>query len=266
MGCGKSKSAKKAHQPAAEAQGAQPGADKGLLAPTEEKAADARPEPQADSSPAAGSNPLAESAAENDAPKPAVVKVEMISGRGLRNTDWIGESEPYCIVQLAGNDASKVQTITSKDYKEPKWNHVAEVSGYRAGDSLVFTVKDRDPLKDDILGKATLTQEQVKQGFAGELQLTEVGEGVQAFLNVKVEGTDPTLMGQAAVMVDGTKGFVAEKVEHAKEALDAAGEKMKEVANEIIEEARELDRTSGQNADEANVAIESSSQSVCCRC
>merc|ERR1712050_553830 len=118
------------------------------------------------------------------------------------------------------------QTKAAEDCKEPHWNHTAEIAGFSAGDSLVFLVKDSDFLKDDLLGKVTLTEEQVKSGFIGELQLTECGEGVEAFLKVRVG--EPSMLEEAKNTVQETVAEVAEKLEDAKEAIEKKLEDAKE--------------------------------------
>lgn len=89
-----------------------------------------------------------------------------------------------------------------------------------AGDALRLTVKDSDPLKwDDCLGCALLTADQVRSGFVGELALEGAGDGVEAFLHVRVDPVDPTFL---------------EKVEFvAEELVDAVEEKFGEVMESI---------------------------------
>eukprot|EP00971_Amphidinium_carterae_P199949 3968321-Amphidinium_carterae.2 len=64
------------------------------------------------------------------------------------------------------------------------------------GDALEFVVFDSDTgTFDDSLGKVRLAPEKVVQGFDGELQLTDAGKGIAAFLRVQVSlsplGTSP---------------------------------------------------------------------------
>jgi ElaB/YqjD/DUF883 family membrane-anchored ribosome-binding protein len=257
MGACKSKSAAKVGEPAPkqEATAAEPRVD--LLAAT--------PTAEGKAGEAATEAPATETAAEA-ATEPTVVKVEIIGAKGLRSADVVGKSEAYCIVELAGKPESKAQTGTATDPKEPEWNHVVEVSGYRQGDSLTFTVKDSDPLKDDILGRAALTADQVKAGFVGDLPLVDAGEGVEASLHVKVEGTDPTLLDKAAVLVEEAKEAIAETVDDAKEVLDSAGDRAKELAAEAKELAEEVFDEAKEKFEEAKVVIEDETKSMSCRC
>jgi ElaB/YqjD/DUF883 family membrane-anchored ribosome-binding protein len=258
MGACKSKSAAKAGEPAPkqEATVAEPRADLLAATPTaEEKAVE----------PAAAEASAVETAAEAST-EPAAVKVEIIGAKGLRSADAVGKSEAYCTVELAGKPESKAQTGTATDPKEPQWNHVVEVSGYRPGDSLTFTVKDSDPLKDDILGRATLTVDQVKAGFAGDLPLVDAGDGVEAFLHVRVEGTDPTLLDKAAAEVEEVKEAIAETADDAREVLGSAGDKAKELAKEAKELANEVVDEVKELAHKAEEVIEDEAKSMHCRC
>jgi len=169
------------------------------------------------------------------APSGPAVKVEIASAKGLRNADFVGKSTPYCAVQLVGpKPESKLETKTHENFKEPVWEAKLEVPGYAPGDALFFTVKDKDMLVDDILGKAVLTEAQVKEGFDGELQLEEAGEGVQASIKVKV----------------GAMGTVVAKVEQAVEEVKdmVAGEEVKEEV--ATEEAKVVEET-GPKVEEA---------------
>lgn len=132
---------------------------------------------------------------------PAVVKVTIVSARGLRNADFVGKSDPYCECEVLGKSTSKLATAIIDDNLNPQWNYEAEITGYNVGDVLTFTVKDKDYIKsDDVLGRATLrTPQFLEAGFEGELPLSEAGKGVEAYLNVKVQLVQPkvwvTIMG-----------------------------------------------------------------------
>ena len=67
----------------------------------------------------------------------------------------------------------------------PEWNHGPEYLDYSGEPEIHFTVMDKDmwPKPDDVLGKATLSREQIQHGFFdGELSL---GHG-NGSLNVRV--------------------------------------------------------------------------------
>merc|ERR1712176_279863 len=109
------------------------------------------------------------------------VRVTVKGAKALRNADWVGKSDPYCICEVAGKQDVKFMTPSVDDNLNPKWNHEGEVTGYQAPDALTFTVKDKDPLKpDDILGTVSLPYDSFKDGYEGELNLTQTGEGVSS--------------------------------------------------------------------------------------
>jgi len=161
-------------------------------------------------------------------PKGPAVKVKIVGATGLRNADWVLTSEPYCAVQLfSPKPASRLQTKTHEDYKNPAWNTTLEVPGYTAGDALSITIKDKDLNLDDILGKVVLTDAQVKQGFTGELQLTETGGCPDAKIKVKVEA-----MGTAMEGVEKAVEAVKELVT-GKESVEAEAAECRNVKVEI---------------------------------
>jgi len=117
-----------------------------------------------------------------------LIWVTLLSAKNLRNADFVGKSDPYCICEIPGRPGSKIETTAINEQLSPEWNHEAQVIGYKVEDSLTFTVRDKDPIKpDDVLGSATLTTEQfLDAGFDGELKLSNAGDGVEAFLQIKI--------------------------------------------------------------------------------
>merc|ERR1712137_291396 len=86
----------------------------------------------------------------------------------------------------------------------------AQVTGYQAPDTLTFTVKDKDPLKsDDILGCVSLPYDSFKNGYEGELKLTQTGEGITSSLFVNVAIGEK--IEQAATQVEEEQKDVAEE-------------------------------------------------------
>jgi ribosomal protein L40E len=100
-------------------------------------------------------------------------EVNMVSATGLRNADWTGKSDPYCICEVLGRPDTRVETPVCKGSTNPEWNKTCEVDVARK-DSLVFTLKDRDwPTGDDPLGSATLTGEQILKGLDDEIEIDD---------------------------------------------------------------------------------------------
>merc|ERR1712050_264685 len=64
---------------------------------------------------------------------------------------------------------------------------------YHIEDSLSFVVKDSYPLKqDDFLGKLILSPDRFfPDGFSGEIQLDQAGDGCEAFLKIEVKLEQP---------------------------------------------------------------------------
>merc|ERR1711971_61852 len=125
---------------------------------------------------------------------PVPLEISIVGARGVRDADWMpggGKSDPYCVCEIPQKPQSKLQTPVIDGTLEPAWNFKGTIPDHVEGDSLVFTVYDKDIGKtDDLLGTVTLTPQQFLRGFAGELPLNDAGKGIQAFLNVKVVPLD----------------------------------------------------------------------------
>jgi len=121
---------------------------------------------------------------------PEALRVTISGATGLRDADWApfaGSSDAYCVCEIQGKPNSKHMTHIDARGANPIWNFAAEFAHFTEGDSLVFTVLDRDAgKKDDLLGKVMLSGEQVASGFNGELRLDMAGDGVEAYLKVSV--------------------------------------------------------------------------------
>mmetsp|Transcript_106430 Transcript_106430/g.343374 ORF Transcript_106430/g.343374 Transcript_106430/m.343374 type:complete len:244 (-) Transcript_106430:65-796(-) len=119
-----------------------------------------------------------------------VVKVTLQGTRGLREEGWVpgqsrGKPDPYCTCWLrpAGS------TLDAAEAVKLAWGQDAYLLGYLAGDSLEFTVWDRDSvMQEDFLGKAALSASLLRAGsFEGELPLCEAGASTGASVLVRVE-------------------------------------------------------------------------------
>ncbi|CAK0862825.1 unnamed protein product [Prorocentrum cordatum] len=124
---------------------------------------------------------------------PASCRVTVVAARGLRAADFsalgAASSDPYCVCEVPGHHDAKFQTKVIKKNTSPEWNHTARVADLTGKEDLVFTVYDWDRFsKDDLLGKVTLPASRfLPHGFDGELQLESAGQGVTAFLHVRIE-------------------------------------------------------------------------------
>lgn len=120
------------------------------------------------------------------------LKVRVISARGLRKADFFDRQEPYCRISIAGKSVPFYETKLGRSERNPVWDETRMVKGYQPTDDLFFSVWDRDTIRDDPLGHATVTADQVRAGFFGELRLEKAGKNIEAYLKVDVPGTSPT--------------------------------------------------------------------------
>ncbi|CAE8720161.1 unnamed protein product [Polarella glacialis] len=123
----------------------------------------------------------------------STLRVVIISARGLPNCDFnrfdpqADKSDPFCICEIKGKPGGKITTPVIDDCLTPVWNFESRIKDFAGGDSLVFTVLDKDDFKkDDLLGMAKLTiADLYPRGFDGELPLNDAPD-CKAFLRVKV--------------------------------------------------------------------------------
>merc|ERR1719277_1764958 len=97
-------------------------------------------------------------------------EIQIIGATKLKNLDYFGKSDPYCICQVHGAESS-FQTEVQHNNLDPTWNHTAEVEWDGTGD-ILFKVMDSDQFSaDDVLGSAVLHAEDIRGGFEGKLPL-----------------------------------------------------------------------------------------------
>lgn len=130
-------------------------------------------------------------AASAAAGQPGRLLVQIVGARGLRDADWFGKSDPYCVCSIPGRESAKAQTSVMSRTTEPFWNEELEIADFRPGDTLQFQIFDKDmwPKADDFLGKAELSSSAFAPGgFDGELELedTRTLAGVRPVLRVRV--------------------------------------------------------------------------------
>jgi hypothetical protein len=193
MGCTSSTSAK-AHGPAPKAE--EPQASN-ILEPPQEEPQKAAPteEPKTQEPPAKEAE---EEAVEPDPEAEKLfakygeqsLKITIVSAKDLRNADFVpgsGKSDPYCVCEVKRKPQLKFQTPVIDDMLNPTWDHQDRFEKFSAGDSLVFTVFDKDVVGSDLLGDATLERGTFEHGFEGDLPLDGKGKGPSASLRVRVE-------------------------------------------------------------------------------
>jgi len=171
----------------------------------------------------------------------AFLTIRIVGAQGLRNADKYSKSDPYCTCEVRGKPSTKFKTRVIENNLEPIWNHVADITGFVEGDTLIFRVFDKDWLtKDDPLGCAMLKLDQTRLPcFDGDLKLEGEGAmGLDSSLKVHIlAGTES----------ERTKHSARKKVEEALEirtiaALSAAVSTAKEcgLVKTDFEEAENL--------------------------
>merc|ERR1712050_260516 len=118
------------------------------------------------------------------------LKITILSARGLRDADFLpgaGKCDPYAIVEIEGKPETKLVTHTVTNTNNPVWNFEAVMPGYVLGDTIVISVFDKDPLKDDFLGRVVLVKEQFINGLAGDLKLDLAGKDTDAYISIQIE-------------------------------------------------------------------------------
>jgi len=116
--------------------------------------------------------------------KQAKLKVKIVGASGLRDADWAGTSDPYCVCRLPRKPDFNFQTQVASGNLNPEWNEEF-TEDFVSGDTLEFAVFDSDACKtDELLGRVTLNSEVFLQnGFQGALPLSNAGgEGAVSVL------------------------------------------------------------------------------------
>lgn len=121
--------------------------------------------------------------------KTTAITVTIVSARGLRDADSMpgAGSDAYAVCSIVGKPNCRVETPVVGDALAPYWNFKAELPAFEKFDDLHVTVWDKDLIADQCLGKATIDWAQLQpDGFKGEIPLQDVGESIQAFIQVEV--------------------------------------------------------------------------------
>mmetsp|Transcript_103612 Transcript_103612/g.292435 ORF Transcript_103612/g.292435 Transcript_103612/m.292435 type:complete len:701 (-) Transcript_103612:22-2124(-) len=122
---------------------------------------------------------------------PSMFLVTIKAAFGLRDSDGFlaGESDPYCLCQVAGLKRhckmTRFMTPVVQNNLNPSWHHTSTVS-VEPGQTLEFQVWDSNtkPLPDQLLGTAQLDRTAFdERGYHGELELS----GSEATGKVRIE-------------------------------------------------------------------------------
>lgn len=112
---------------------------------------------------------------------PAKIQVSLMHARDLKNSDTLGKSDPYCVCAIGTGRAIHEQFHTQvvNETLDPGWNESHIFQKTRVGDTLHFSVKDKDihsnsDDRDEVLGVCSLSYDQFYPGgFFGALQLRD---------------------------------------------------------------------------------------------
>jgi len=100
-----------------------------------------------------GSAPHAVKLVETPAANLPKVMVTIVGARNLRNADFVGYSDPYCVGWIPNKPDCRLQTPMIKDDLNPKWDYTGQIANFDRGDVLNFTVYDEDVGSKDLLGR-----------------------------------------------------------------------------------------------------------------
>jgi len=115
-----------------------------------------------------------------------VLKVHFLGARGLSGR----LRTTYCSCMIEGRPSSEVQTPEGPGGSKVMWNQEVELLGYSHGDFLLIRLWGRDPEKDvdHILGEVKLPGSAITEcGYEGELQLSEDGKPLPAYVSLMVD-------------------------------------------------------------------------------
>ncbi len=193
---------------------------------------------------------------------------------GLRPADLIhSKSDVYVEVTIEGKDDSIAKVTTpvvvgkaaqrvgaepgEKDSVEVELNFVGELPNYIAGDKIVFTVKDKDFMTSDYLGKAVVTDAH----FGGRIDLEGAGEGYKAFMMVQLgdgKGMEEAIDHFKKTIEETTKKLAAAAAHAAAAAELAAKGDVKQAAQVATAAAQEAAKATQEAATETIQEVQNS--------
>jgi len=123
------------------------------------------------------------------------LRFTIVSATNLRNADWSlpfmhNVSDPFCICEIKGKPLSRTVTDVVDNKLDPYWGHEVHFGDFEDGDTLIFTIWDKDVnfKSNDFLGQATLADTDFHpNGFDDDILLVDAGKNRKAYLRVKVE-------------------------------------------------------------------------------
>mmetsp|Transcript_79528 Transcript_79528/g.229984 ORF Transcript_79528/g.229984 Transcript_79528/m.229984 type:complete len:867 (-) Transcript_79528:181-2781(-) len=103
------------------------------------------------------------------------LKINVVGAKNLRNADNFGQSDPFCVCEIAGKPESRFQTRVVDDNASPIWNHCMLLHGFTSTERLRFEVWDEDTFSaNDLLGVCEISRKLFYPlAFVGEIDLSD---------------------------------------------------------------------------------------------
>ncbi|KAK9727873.1 Tricalbin-2 [Basidiobolus ranarum] len=107
------------------------------------------------------------------APPIGVVRLDLISGLKLKNTDLLGKADPYIIVSVANKQKARTEYI--EDSVDPTWNETHFIGVRNPREIFVIEVYDWDKFgKDSLIGSTSLN---ISELLGPQIAEGQFGEG-----------------------------------------------------------------------------------------
>ena len=145
-----------------------------------------------------------------------LLRVHVRKASGLKNSELLGKSDPYCVVKVASRwrGEATARTVTIKNDLNPVWRQTLVLRcALDTSSTLQLRVLDEDIGRDDVLGTAELPVD-----LAGLVQRLEASEGWHDLQSTRTPGKNG--FGRVHVAVQ----FLLADSEDGKAALAAASE------------------------------------------
>jgi len=90
------------------------------------------------------------------------LNIKIISALNLKNTEWLGKSDPFASCYLSTDPKCKLVTPTKKSELNPIWNfegsfHINLLRSQVIDAMIVCEIYDKESItKDEIMGKVTI--------------------------------------------------------------------------------------------------------------
>ncbi|KAG2432135.1 hypothetical protein HXX76_009061 [Chlamydomonas incerta] len=96
-----------------------------------------------------------------------VMSVTMEFAKDLKDSDWFGKQDPYCIIRIGGQT---FRTRTAVDGgRNPVWNETFRFNVINEN-SVDVEIKDEDVGRDDLIGNATFSLAKARESGADRIQ------------------------------------------------------------------------------------------------